>query len=183
MQFNYGDEGSGWQRTMEHERYRYVSEYSRPKFEIVKEPARPTQPFEKQDSLVERIFADTPAPNADPLLFPAQRADLHHRQMDLQLELLGARHAINYEIRKQIEYEECKVRARLHEIHDRPVEFGREGKFETGLLKQLQQLRKERQAESVACWRDTSRLVSDLSERWTEYADESRKARWLEDGL
>ena len=182
MQFNYGGSNSGSAGGAAGRHYRYYSEYRPPKFELVKDPHRPTQPFEDQDSLVRRLF-EADKGSADPYQFPAQRADLHHRQMDLQLELLGARHAINYEIRKQIEYEECKVRARLHEIHDRPVEFGREGRFETELLKQLQQMRKERQAESVACWRDTSRLLTDICEHWTEYADQSRKARLMDDGL
>ena len=184
MQFDYGSSNNAWQAAdAAHAHYRYVAEYTRPKMEIVKEPQRPTQPFEQPDSLVSRIFSDQPVLNDDPLLFPAQRAGLHRRQMELQLELLGARHAINYEISKQIEYEECRVRAKLDEIQKRPLGYAREGRFESELIKQLQQLRKERQAEGVACWRDTSRILSDLCESWTEYADDSRKARWLGDGL
>jgi hypothetical protein len=184
MQFNYGpSDVNGPQKSAE-DQYRYESLYVRPKMEIVKEDYRPTQPFDKSDTLVERIFR-TPADriSVDPWRFPAQRADLHHRQIDLQLELLGSRHAINYQIRKEIECEESEVRARLDEIQSRPIWAGREGKWEGELMKHLQRLRKERQAEAVACWRDTSRVLSEICEGWTEYAEQSRKSRLMDDGL
>lgn len=167
----------------EYVQYLYRVEYTRPKFEIVKEPYRPAQPFGKPDALVDRIFGNTVHETADPFMVPAQRADLHHRQMDIMLELLGSRHAINYQIRKDIEYEECQARAKLYELQTRPLALGRESRFATELVKQLQHLQQERHAESVACWRDTSRLLTDICEQWTEYADESRKARLMQDGL
>ena len=184
MHFNYGHPTNPALPDGGQDQYRYESQYLPPKMEILKEPYRPTQPFEKQDTLVDRMFGSAAGRvTADPWQFPAQRADLHHRQMDLWLDMLGSRHAINYQIRKEIEYEECAARARLDEIQSRPIEAGREGKFETELMKHLQHLRKERQAESVACWRDTSRILSDLCESWTEYADQSRKSRLMNDGL
>lgn len=184
MNFNYGNTNDTGLPQTDQDRYRYESQYLRPKFEIVKETYRPTQPFDNQDTLVERIFdKGTSRITAAPWLFPAQRAYLHHGQLDLWLELLGSRHAINYQIRKEIEYEECEVRARLDEVQSRPMWAGREGKFETELTKQLNQLRKERLAESVSCWRDTSRILSNICESWTEYSDESRKARLMDDGL
>jgi hypothetical protein len=183
MEFNYGHSRNPWLPEAAREEYRYVSEYKQPRIEIVKESSRPTQPFERQDSLVDRMFGKGADITADPWLFAAQRADLNHRQLEFMLELLGSRHAINYQIRQEIEQEECEVRARLDEIQSRSIWAGREGKFETELMKELQRLRKDRQAESVACWRDTSRILSDICDRWTEYADESRKARLMDDGL
>ena len=167
----------------EYARYRYHVEYTRPKFEIVKEPYRPLQPFDKQDTLVDRIFTVPSDRTADPFMIPMQRADLHHRQIDIMLELLGSRHAISYQIRKDIESEECHARAKLYELESRPMALGRESRFASELVKQLQHLQQERHAENVACWRDTSRLLSDICEHWTEYADESRKARLMQDGL
>lgn len=167
----------------EYAQYRYRIEYMRPKFEIVKEPYLPTLPFGKPDTLAERMFSDTVRETADPFMVPAQRADLHHRQMDLMLELLGSRHAIHYQIRKDIEYEECQVRAKLYELQTRPLSLGRESRFASELVKQLNHLQQERHVENVACWRDTSRLLTDICEHWTDYADESRKARLMQDGL
>lgn len=178
MNFDYGTPPTGPDFASSH----YYSYYrpDRPlRFELIEEPKHITQPLADQKTLTSKLFEAPPATGGDAFAIPAQRAHLQERQMDLLLEQLAARHAINYHIRKDLQYEECRIRAQLDDIRDRPVGMGREGKFESDLIKQIQQIRKEYHSESIACWRDTSRMLSDICDRWTEYADESRKARMM----
>lgn len=159
--------------------YSYYRPNTPPKFEIVEEPKFITQPLADRDSLTSKLFDAGPANSSDAFAIPAERAQLQERQMNLLLEQLTARHAINYNIRKDLQYESCRLNSQLDEIRDRPIGMGREGKFESDLIKQIQQIRKEYHAESIACWRDTTRILSDICDRWTEYSDESRKARMM----
>ena len=178
MNFSYGTPPTEPEIASSH----YYSYYrpGRPtKFEIVEEPKHITQPLADRNSLTSKLFEADPSSGGDAFAIPAERAQLQGRQMNLLLEQLAARHSINYHIRKDLQYEECRVSAQLDDIRDRPVGMGREGKFESDLVKQLQQIRKEYHAESIACWRDTSRMLSDICDRWTEYSDESRKARMM----
>ena len=183
MNFNYGIEpetavhGPAYERYV---RYGYSAGAPTQKIEVIEEPAHPLHPLQDQDSLTARLFSDSANAVADPLEFAGDRARIGKQQVYLMLDQLAARHAINYSIQKEIEYSECRIGAQLDEIMERPFHLGNEGRFEGDLLKQLEQLKKERRAEDVSCWRDATRILSDICDRWTDYADESRKARLMD---
>jgi len=180
MNFSYGNEPHPPSLGADYVRYQYYVAAPKPRITVVHEQTRDVQPFADRDSLAQRLFHDEPSSPLDPLAMPAQRADIQNRQMHLLLEHLAARHAINYYMRRDLQYEECRLHAQLDEIRERPSRMGKEGRFEGDLIKQIQQLRKEYQAETVACWRDTSRILSDICDRWTEYSDQSRRARLMD---
>ena len=179
MNFSYGTPPTESEFTTSHY-YSYYRPGSPKRFEIVEEPKYITQPLADRDSLTSKLFQVAPSAGGDAFAIPAERAQLQERQMHLLLEQLAARHSINYHIRKDLQYEECRIRSQLNDIRDRPIGMGREGRFESDLIKQIQQIRKEYHSESIACWRDTTRMLSDICDRWTEYSDESRKARMMD---
>jgi len=130
--------------------------------------------------LTDRIFAAGPVGPADATAFPEERARELGEQLCLQLEQLASRHAISYEIRRDIDYEETMVRSKLDQIEQLQLYYGRGTKFESDLIRQLHALTKERWAEEVACWRDTGRILSDICEHWSAYSDQKRKARLMQ---
>jgi hypothetical protein len=71
----------------------------------------------------------------------------------------------------------------LDEMRTRPFPLGMGSRQATELEKQLIELSKERWAEEVGCWRDTGRIFSDLLDHWSDYSDQSRKARLIDFGL
>ena len=141
------------------------------------------RPFEQQASLVDKIFEAAPVDQPDPADFAGERAATQKEQAHLLLEQLAARHAVSEEIRREIMEEECRVQSKLRPFTYMPDGLGYQSKFAIELVKELQALRREARAEAVACWRDTGRILSELCERWTEYADQSHRARLMDLGV
>ena len=183
MDFNYGFErnnradGPAYDRYV---RYGYENGTPQPKIEVLEEPAPPLHPLRDQGVLTAGVFSYVAQDEDTPLYFAADRARIGKRQIYLLLGQLSARHSMNDHIRKEIEYSECRLGAQLDEIMERPFHLGNEGRFEGELLKQLEQLKKERRAEDIACWRDSTRLLTDICDRWSDYSNESRKARLMD---
>ncbi|RLA38118.1 MAG: hypothetical protein DRQ64_09195, partial [Gammaproteobacteria bacterium] len=88
-----------------------------------------------------------------------------------------------YSVLNDIEFQESRVNSTLSVINDMPFSVGRGSKQGMDLEKQLAQLSHERNGEEIACWRDTNRLLGDIFESWTGYADERRKKRLMDDGF
>ena len=151
--------------------------------EIVSELSPSLRPFEDRKRLLDHLLPPQITNTEDLINLPGERAKVQYGQMQILLEHLSARHAISYEIGKRIDYESSSVRSKFYEIqHWSPVP-GYWSELQSGLIKQLQSLDKERWAETVACWRDTGRLLTSLLEQGAEHADQTRKARLLEDDL
>ena len=116
----------------------------------------------------------------DPLNFPGERARLQNHQIHFLLDHLAARHAISYEISRNIDYQEASVSSRLDEVRTWPFPGGSTSKRASELEKQLIDLNKEQWAEEVACWRDTGRILTDVFEHWSEYSEHSRRGRLMD---
>ena len=159
--------------------------YAAPPFQIVPDTDTPVRPFEDQEKLLDRMFREDKDREAalDPLNFPGERASLQDRQIHFILDHLAARHAISYHIRRNIDYQEARTRGMLDEILTWPIAL-RGPRRVSDLEKQMLDLTKERWAEEVSCWRDTGRILTDLFDHWTEYADHTRRSRLMsDDGL
>ena len=131
---------------------------------------------------MERMFREDQDREAalDPLNFPGERARLQDRQLDFLLDHLAARHAMSYQIRKNIDYQEADAHSKLREVRSWPFPGGLISKRATELEKQLLDLGKERWAEETACWRDTGRVLTDIFDHWSEYAEHSRRGRLMD---
>jgi len=155
--------------------------YAAAPFQIVSECHTPVRPFEDKERLLERMFREEEDREAalDPLNFPGERARHQDRQIRLLLDHMAARHAISYEIRKNIDYQEAQTLGNLDEIQTWPIPIRNQRRV-TDLEKQLADLSKERWAEEVACWRDTGRIMGDVLDHWTEYSEHSRRGRLMD---
>jgi hypothetical protein len=183
MDFNYAfPTYEPTQRTLTYRPYSHHASvsYAAPPFQIVPEYHTPVRPFEDKDRLMDRMFREDDDRKAalDPLNFPGERARHQDRQIHLLLDHLAARHEISYQIRRTLDYQEAHTRNTLDEIQTWPIAL-RGNRRVTDLEKQLVDLGKERWAEEVSCWRDTGRLLGDILEHWTEYADHSRRSRLI----
>lgn len=185
MQHNYGPSNSYPLdvRTAMYHPYQFRITYAPPPFEIVSEKSVALRPFEDQQRLLDSMFKEDRESPLDPLNFPGEKARLKDRQIHHLLDHLAARHAISYQVRKNIDYQEASLSAILDEMRTRPFPLGMGSRQATEIEKQLIELSKERWAEEVGCWRDTGRIFSDLLDHWSEYADQSRKARLMDLGL
>jgi len=163
--------------------YDYHVATGRPAFEIIRDIPPAKQPFGKPDGLVEKIFNNRNAGQLDPMDFGADRMLLHGDHIDCLMKQLQARHTISYSVLNDIEFQESRVNSTLSELKGLPFMAGRCSKQGIDLEKQLAQLSQERNGEEIACWRDTNRLLGDIFESWTGYADERRKKRLMDDGL
>ena len=158
--------------------------YAAPPFEIVPDTHPPIRPFENQEQLMDRMFREDKDREAalDPLNFPGERANHQDRQIHLLLDHLAARHAISYQIRRNLDYQQAHTRNQLDEIQTWPIAL-RGPRRVSDLEKQLLDLSKERWAEEVACWRDTGRILGDVLDHWTEYSEHARRSRLMNDDL
>ncbi|VGO13892.1 hypothetical protein PDESU_02449 [Pontiella desulfatans] len=163
--------------------YNYHVETGQPAFEIIQEIKPDKSPFKNPDELTERIFNSKNAYEIEPLDFTSDRLHLHGDHIDVLVKQLRARHAISYGILKNVEYEQLRVHGILSELRNWPNYNGIHSRFESELEKQVHSLAKEKHAEEVACWRDTNRLLGDIFDSWSGYADERRKKRVLNDDL
>lgn len=155
--------------------------YAPPPFQIVPDEPTPMRPFEDRERLVERMFREDEDREAalDPLNFPGERARLQDRQIDFLLDHLAARHAISYQVRRNIDYQDAKAKSMLDEIRTWPIAL-RGPRRVSDLEKQILDLSNERWAEEVACWRDTGRILTDIFDHWAEYSEHSRRGRLMD---
>jgi len=156
--------------------------YAAPPFDIVSDYQSPIRPLEDKDRLLDRMFREDPKDREaalDPLNFPGERARHQDRQIHMLLDHLAARHAISYQIQRNIDYQEARAHSMLDEIQTWPIAL-RGPKRVSDLEKQLVDLNKERWAEEVACWRDAGRMMGDVLDHWTEYSEHSRRSRLMD---
>ena len=186
MEFHYG-RNKPTQEAYENqffEQHHYESVYglkrSPPPWEMVQPDSQSLRPFEEKHTLTERLFSGENAGHSDSILLPMERARLQGKQVSLILEQMTSRHAINEQIRKDLQYTESRVSSKLSEINDRFSPYGTESRFASELFKELNQIQKARHAEHVSCWRDTNRLMGDLFESWREYEENNAKGRLMD---
>jgi hypothetical protein len=184
MDFNYAFptyEQAYWATTYRPYSHKASVTYAAPPFQIVPECHTPVRPFEEKERLLDRMFREDKDREAalDPLNFPGERARHQDRQIHLLLDHLAARHAISYQIRKDIDYQEAQTLGNLDEILTWPIPIRNQRRV-TDLEKQLADLAKERWAEEVTLWRDTGRVLTDVCDHWTEYAEHSRRGRLMD---
>lgn len=184
MQFNHGMSTYTPCRAVRNYRpYDYDAWRPQLPIEIVKDTETPRSPFgDPQVFLDKMLKPDTPV-DSDPLNFLSDKARLKDTQIHLLLQHMAARHAISYDIKRAILYEEAAIETQLERFRKWPSDRMLNPKRESDLEKQLQRLSQEKWAEEVACWRDTGRLASEIMELWNDYADHSRKARMMDLGL
>jgi hypothetical protein len=141
------------------------------------------RPFEKQGPLVNAIFSTEEEQAEDPFAFAEERAAMQGRQLDLLLNQLAARHAISYQAHRDLLDEECRIGSKLLQVESMNPFPGYETEFQSRLVREIRALQEERRKEAVACWRDTTRMLSSICEGWTEYAEQARRARLMTDGF
>jgi len=80
----------------------------------------------------------------------------------------------------QIDKDICKTRTQIFNLPWRRYEINFDiGKIHQTLQKQVVALNREKRLEEIACWRDVTRLKSDLRESLKEQAQEKRKQSLL----
>ena len=163
--------------------YTYSGTDKRPKVELVVASVLPIRPFEKHERLTDALFREDREGALDPLNFPGERAQVQGRQIRFMIEQLAARHSISDRIMCDIDRCEAELHSQLDNIRTWPFPGGIVSRRAGDLEKQLLDLSKERWAEDVGCWRDTGRMLGDIMDRWSEYADQSRRARLMDPGL
>ena len=156
--------------------------YAASPFQMVPECHTPVRPFEDKERLLDLMFREDKDREAalDPLNFPGERASLQNRQIHFLLDHMAARHAISYQIHRNIDYQEADTLSMLDEVRSWPFPGGFTSKRASELEKQVFNLTKERWAEEVACWRDTGRMLTDVFDHWSEYSEHSRRGRLMD---
>ncbi len=137
------------------------------------------RPLSDPADLTSRIFDIQHPEETDPLHFPEERAHVQKNQINFLVRQLGARHAINYRIRKNHAYQESFLGTQLLRVREAPYFSDLGSKRQSNLEKELVGLDRDRWAEEVSCWRDTNRILNDVFDHWNEYSDQSRKSRVL----
>jgi hypothetical protein len=126
------------------------------------------------DALVEGISV---SPQADPLerFMSARKRFLGHSVQDM-LELVYERETLKYENILRMIYESAHIGSHLLELGDWQVgAFKDIDKTRSQLEKEIANLEKERRMEEVSCWRDITRLKSELRETLKEFNHEKEK--------
>ena len=110
MQFNHEMPNYTLYRAVKNYRpYDYVITESKPPFEIVKDTETPRSPFSDQREFLEKMFKPEYPVDHDPLNFLSDKARLKENQIHLLLQHMAARHAISYDIKKAILYDEAAI--------------------------------------------------------------------------
>jgi len=104
--------------------------------------------------------------SGDPLdLFLGRKREFLVKSVEEILSLIDDREKLKYENLRRIDYDTCKVRTGILQISS--WEVGADPQLEKvrmGLEGEVLGLEREKRAEEVACWRDTTRLKEGLRE-------------------
>ncbi len=104
--------------------------------------------------------------SGDPLdLFLGRKREFLVKSVEEILSLIDNREKLKYENLRRIDYDSCKVRTSILQISS--WEVGADPQLEKvrmGLEGEALGLEREKRAEEVACWRDTTRLKEGLRE-------------------
>ena len=117
----------------------------------------------------------------DPLEpFFTARGQFWAKSVDDILGLISERERLKYENMHKIDYESCQIKTRLFELdHWRRGFDPRLERTRVQIERELSALEREKRFEEVACWRDVTRLRSELREAVREYGLEKRKQALL----
>jgi len=130
------------------------------------------------DALVEGVSGSQ---QTDPLeRFMSARKRFLGRSVQDILGLIYERESIKYENDHRILYESAQVGSHLLNLGDWNIgTFKDIDKTRSQLEKEIANLEKERRMEEVSCWRDITRLKSELRETLKEFNHEKDKEGFL----
>ena len=137
-----------------------------------------------KDSTLDAITAACfESPSTDPVeaIFGAKRRFISRSVEDV-LGLIYEREQIKYDLFSRIDQESCTTNERLLELETwRAGTNSNADKVRNAVERQLAALEQEKRAEEVACWRDITRLHTDLREMMGEWSQESQRENLLSD--
>lgn len=131
------------------------------------------------DGIIDAITQDMPAPQSGDSIdsFFASKRAFVARSVENILGLIYERESLCYENIRKLDYEGSDVKARLLEIEK--WRWGLNPQMERvrfGVEHEIRALEGEKRKEEVECFRDTTRLKTELREAMREFSQEQRKA-------
>ena len=123
----------------------------------------------------------TTTPAGDPIdAFFTAKKTFAARSVEDILTSLYQRETLKYDNLRQLDYEEAALKTRLHELEAWHTGMNPQmERVKIGLEHELHALAGETRREHVECWRDVTRLKTDLRDALREFGQEQRKTDLL----
>lgn len=157
--------------------YEYKPARYGPKIVVVPEQKPILRPIEEAsvlESTIFRSYLDSPSDAWD---FIADQATLERYQLRILLGQLAARHNISAGIRNELYYRETSITSRLLGLEPEKAGMYYNTKLRSELEKRLEAVNQERSMEAVGLWRDSQKVLTDIFDHWTAYANVTRRQR------
>ena len=126
------------------------------------------------DAITDHLTTNT---SSDPLgAFLTGKKRFLAKSVEDLLGLLYEREQIKYDSLRKIDYDSAQIKARLFEIDSWRTGINPQiDKTRANIERELLAFEREKRFEEVACWRDTTRLKSELREVLREFDSEKRR--------
>ena len=123
----------------------------------------------------------TTTPAGDPIdAFFTAKKTFAARSVEDILTSLYQRETLKYDNLRQLDYEEAALKTRLHELEAWHTGMNPQmERVKIGLEHELHALAGETRREHVECWRDVTRLKTDLRDALREFGQQKRTADLL----
>jgi len=133
------------------------------------------------DAITESLFEEK---KFDPLSdFFSARKEFLARCIEDLTGLIYEREQIRYESFQKIDYDSCKAGTRVREVERWPPGTNATAdKVRSNAERELFAFEREKRMEEVACWRDITRVKTELREIMREWSQEKQKESFLEGG-
>lgn len=157
--------------------YEYQPARYRPKIVVVPEQMpilRPVEDASVLESTIFRSYLNSPSDSWD---FIADQAKLEKYQLRILLGQLAARHNISAGIRNELNYRETSITSHLLCLEPEKAGMSYNSKLVSELEKRLEAVNQERSMEAVGLWRDSQKVLTDIFDHWTAYANLTRRQR------
>ncbi len=135
---------------------------------------RPIEDPSVLESTIFRSYLNTPSDAWD---FIADQATLEKYQLRILLSQLAARHNISAGIRNELYDREREISSRLLGLEPEKAGMYFNTRLRSELEKRLEAVNQERSMESVGLWRDSQKVLTDIFDHWTAYANLTRRQR------
>lgn len=130
------------------------------------------------EALTHNITTPPPGDSID-AFFTAKRTFAARSVEDI-LTSLYQRETLKYDNLRQLDYEEAALKTRLHELETWHTGMNPQmERVKIGLEHELHALAGETRREHVECWRDVTRLKTDLRDALREFGQQKRTADLL----